>query len=576
MTKIQEESSSISITNSEFLSAIFKNLGSNEYLWTTAFSVSPELAKGSDWVGARAYSDTVPDTHFANSYFCVSSLVPAPDDSRRRKIINFSALHAVVLDDVEDVDAPPTWRLETSAGKYQVGYVLDEPINDVSIAQRLHAALATQNRIKLDMSGNNAVRLTRLPVGLNTKYVPHFACRLDVWSPHLTVTLVELCANMGIDHDSVVNGLRSVSPEGAQYQSDGLREDDDYFISKILEGESYHEPLNILAARYAASGVTESQTNDVLKSLMNFSQGAHDERWAHRRDDISRSVRGAFEKFYNPNAQTDTLAGAQAAYSLLAGTSDTLSAIHPLANFIDYSLTAQKPREYILDGIIGTGLLLISGAAGSGKTTNLIPLFTRVAHLCPSDDPIKPLLRRKIIWVTEDSLQAQAVLRSMYISGDLGTCTESEVKEYFKLVDARRMPAHEIVKVAQTYLAMTTPNMSPATGETVDALPYLVLDTTNASIDIENESDNSQVGRVLAAFKQAFKGLSMTAIAHLAKVMKRADLADLSARGAGAWEADANQVAYLILDEDGSRWLEIKNAKHRFMAQIDEIGRAHV
>lgn len=280
---------------------------------------------------------------------------------------------------------------------------------------------------------------------------------------------------------------------------------------------------------------------------------------------ISRSVSRYEPEF---DVARDTALGTEAAENLLKKTKQY---VHPLAQFVEYDLKNPKPQEYILDGIIGMGLLLFAGAAGGGKTTNGMTLFTRVAHLCRHDDPLKPLLRRKVIYITEDSQQAINILRSMRISGDLGDCSDEEMHEYFKIVDARRLPVGEIIKVASVYLEMLTPNTSPVTGEIVMARPYPVFDTSNATINIENESDNSAVGQALAALKQHFQGLSMCVIGHIAKALKRAEVADFSARGAGAWEADANQVCYLIKEEDGSRWLEIKEAKHRFVARVDGI-----
>ena len=280
---------------------------------------------------------------------------------------------------------------------------------------------------------------------------------------------------------------------------------------------------------------------------------------------ISRSVSRYEPEF---DVVADTAMGADAAKMLLKKKEDH---IHPLAQFVNYDLTNSEPQEYIIDGVIGMGLCLIAGAAGGGKTTNLMSLFTRVAHLCRDDDPLKPLLRRKVIYITEDRQQAVNILRSMRISGDLGNFSDEEIHEYFKIVDAKRLPVSEIIKVAKIYLDMLTPNVSPLTGEVVMARPYPVFDTSNATINIENESDNSAVGQALAVLKQHFMGLAMAVIGHIAKALKRAEVADFSARGAGAWEADANQVCYLIKEDDGTRWLEIKEAKHRFVARVDGI-----
>jgi hypothetical protein len=99
----------------------------------------------------------------------------------------------------------------------------------------------------------------------------------------------------------------------------------------------------------------------------------------------------------------------------------------------------------------------------------------------------------------------------------------------------------------------------------------VAFDTNNSVFDLENESDNSEVGRAMAVLKQKFRGIPLVLVGHIAKALKRADVVDFSARGAGAWEADANQVMYMIKEDDGKRWLEIVSAKHRFFARADGI-----
>jgi hypothetical protein len=61
-------------------------------------------------------------------------------------------------------------------------------------------------------------------------------------------------------------------------------------------------------------------------------------------------------------------------------------------------------------------------------------------------------------------------------------------------------------------------------------------------------------------------------VTHLAKALKRADVKELTGRGAGAWEADAQQVLYLVRDDDtGTRWLDVATPKHRFTATCDGV-----
>lgn len=243
---------------------------------------------------------------------------------------------------------------------------------------------------------------------------------------------------------------------------------------------------------------------------------------------------------------------------------------HPLAVFVDYDMGHIPAQEYVLDGLIQSGVVLIAGSAGAGKTTQLVPIATRVAHLCEPDDALKPLLRRKIIWVSEDPRQVMRILRSMRESGHLGGKSDAEVSEWFKIVSAARLAPQIVAQVAPVYEAMAVNNISED-GVIYETNPLVVFDTSNASFDLENESDNSEVGRAMATLKVRFHSMPLWLVAHLAKALKRADVADFSARGAGAWEADANQVLYITKEDDGKRWLEIESAKHRFMARADGI-----
>lgn len=106
---------------------------------------------------------------------------------------------------------------------------------------------------------------------------------------------------------------------------------------------------------------------------------------------------------------------------------------------------------------------------------------------------------------------------------------------------------------------------------THETKPLVVIDTINAAIHLDNDNDNSEVGEVIAAFKQEFKGVPVLLIAHLAKGLLRSEVESLTARGAGAWEADAHQVLYLVKEQNGTRWLDISYPKHRFHADADGI-----
>jgi nucleoside-triphosphatase THEP1 len=107
------------------------------------------------------------------------------------------------------------------------------------------------------------------------------------------------------------------------------------------------------------------------------------------------------------------------------------------------------------------------------------------------------------------------------------------------------------------------------TVEGVNVLPLVVIDTKSAVLDLEDENSNSEASKAMAALKQGFEGLPVWIIGHVAKTtIGRTDLAALSMRGASAYEADANQVLYLISEKD-KRYLV--RGKTRFEAKWPEL-----
>jgi len=186
----------IDIGNRAFLDAIFPDLRKEEYLWTAQFKTSPTKAKIEQWAGLPVsdhYQDRNKQHADWNHYFCVSSLVASADGSKHRRKANFSRLFMVVLDDASPVKGiEPTYVLETSQGKMQVGYRLTTPLDDLDQAVALHKALADAGHLGADKNGNNPVRYVRLPWGANTKYQPAHEHRMLHWAPDKTIALDDL------------------------------------------------------------------------------------------------------------------------------------------------------------------------------------------------------------------------------------------------------------------------------------------------------------------------------------------------------------------------------------------------
>lgn len=562
MTDTKKGAHTLRVKNSEFLQLLYAGIPEKSSLWVTSFYGNPDLTDSGNWFG-RPYR---PDKHAlvdsmvtVNSYFSVAALSPTADGEIRRRKANFEQLLVLVADDalIDDVKGTVSYVLNTSPGKAQIGIFIDKDDPDAknrALVDSIVTRMAENGLLRADASGNNSVRYVRLPVGQNQKPRDSgpWDHQLEIWNAECVMSLADAAAVFGIDVDEL-RKIKEAAPADAKSsiydgQADLLR----LTASNIVRGERLHESINEMAFSLVACGTHPGTVVSTLRGLMESSLVAKDDRWKARYDDIPRSVTTAVEKLKDNK------------------TPEVTPQNHPLANFVPYALGDLEPDEFIFDDILIAGVTLLAGFTGIGKTTALVPLMTRAAHLCDPADGLRPLLRRKVIYVSEDPKQVVRVLTSMRVAGDL-TATDAKISEWFKIVPAKRMDAASIVKVREIYQTMTYRNISKESGVYYDAMPIVVLDTSNATIELENESDNSEVGRAVATLKSELGGIPLIIVAHLAKTLKKADISDMTSRGAGAWEGDVNQVLYMTKEDDGARWLDVAQAKHRFVTKADGI-----
>ena len=123
----------ISISNKEFLQAVFNNPPASRCAWVTSFTAKPNEAK-KEWGGRLTLIHSCQNYSDSNAYFSVSLF--AQDAPARRKS-TMKEMHVVVLDDVNAVSISPSWMLETSEDNYQIGFILDKPITDADLGSRL-------------------------------------------------------------------------------------------------------------------------------------------------------------------------------------------------------------------------------------------------------------------------------------------------------------------------------------------------------------------------------------------------------------------------------------------------------
>src|SRR6185437_6392103 len=137
----------------------------------------------------------------ANTYYTVSLF-----RGGRRREGEFVSLHVVVLDDVgpkvpvavaRGLLGAPSYRLETSPGNEQWGYILDPPERDAARVKRFQKALlvALLGAGAVDPGQRDVTRLARLPVGRNRKPAhgaTGYKCRMTEGEPGRTFGFDEI------------------------------------------------------------------------------------------------------------------------------------------------------------------------------------------------------------------------------------------------------------------------------------------------------------------------------------------------------------------------------------------------
>lgn len=266
----------------------------------------------------------------------------------------------------------------------------------------------------------------------------------------------------------------------------------------------------------------------------------------------------------NSTPPTDTPAGEQPAPA----------EPHHLTRFVDIGQQPEPPK-WLLPGFIAEGVVMIAGGHGVGKTTTLLPLALATAGVHPPQYALAPEHWRHVVYITEDTAQASRIIAGYgeHLDWPGGRGVPQLIRERLHVVEARRAGAGYVAMAGEYYRQhySRTVTTTGADGQhyTAELLPLVVIDTLAATIHLENENDNSEASAAIAALKQQFAGLPVWIVGHTAKAnLSRAEA--ITARGASAFEADANQVLYLVHEEkNGSRWL--MRGKTRFEAEWPEL-----
>ncbi|MEE8308605.1 MAG: hypothetical protein V3R81_15160 [Gammaproteobacteria bacterium] len=145
-------------------------------------------------------------------YFNCASFNLDESGAMLRRKTNFRAFHVLVLDDIGTKvpanDLLPTYRLTSSQGNEQWGYVLDVPLEQ-SAAESLLERVKQKGGLG-DAGALKVSQLLRLPMGVNAKVDEHtgeinqFPVHLVSWNPERVFTVTELVDAWGLDDVDVM------------------------------------------------------------------------------------------------------------------------------------------------------------------------------------------------------------------------------------------------------------------------------------------------------------------------------------------------------------------------------------
>jgi hypothetical protein len=197
----------LSVSNSEFIQAVFQNLPTETY---AAICTKPNNPEVGGWVAKRAdlaAGSLSPDN---NNYLCGSSFRLDDDGSFNVKKENGVACHFLMLDDLGTkipfdrlAGFKLSWLIETSPGNFQGGILLSEPLSP-EMATQLHKAIINAGLCDPGASGPSN-RWARLPNAINgkSKYADEngapFPCRVVEWRPEKRYTFEGIVSGLKLE-----------------------------------------------------------------------------------------------------------------------------------------------------------------------------------------------------------------------------------------------------------------------------------------------------------------------------------------------------------------------------------------
>ena len=214
----------------EFLDTVFEDLEPDEYVCLTR--ATPKVDGNGSWftnylTSARQWRKFDAFKQAQAWYFCVSTVDGELNDKGsmvKRGRGNLRRYHCLVLDDIgTKASSPPispSWRLESSAGNFQYGYLID-PGSDWGRYETLVEYCHQQGWG--DAGAGGSYRVMRVPGSANTKPGrDNFRSVIHEWSGDVW-SLDELAEDLGCDFSKVeVKDVSLKSKAGGAATMDGI------------------------------------------------------------------------------------------------------------------------------------------------------------------------------------------------------------------------------------------------------------------------------------------------------------------------------------------------------------------
>ena len=468
------------VGNAAFLRELAGGAANGSVLWVTSFAGSPDLTDSRNWFG-RPYNPSLMASAVdawveQNAYFSVAALRATADGEVRRRKANFTRLLALVVDDVqiEDVQGQVSYVLATSPGKVQVGIFIDGADPDaanIGIVDRLVTTMVERGMLRADMSGNNAVRYVRLPVGQNQKPREGGAWqhRLDRWAPQVRLSLEDAAAAFGIDLETCRTDPKVQATQPAiGAQDERLR----VLTGNVIRGDGLHDSLNQISASLVATGMPGGAVVNLLRALMESSHAAKDERWLARYNDIPRAVSSAQEKFSRPI--NDEAAAQETKVSILS-----IEALDAASQNVRWAIKHILPADAI-------GVMF--GAPGTFKSFVALDMALHIAHGLP--------------WLGKKTKQGPVV----YIAAEGGTGLMRRIQAWHKAHGKKWTGIPLYVIPAAVMLSTRSADVVEA-AKAIDVVPSLVVVDTKSQTDEGEENSSTDTARYFRELGKWFRAL---------------------------------------------------------------------